>query len=165
MGLVGIEAVLSAIVTKLQTDMPAKLAALNALYADAYVLEVIAPESYYTDEPDVLAPMFSFPAIVLIDDGHGPQLGSSNPELQVVDYAVVVDFLVRGEDATDISKRLRRYTRAAKEILLARHSLAPTCTMCEWEATNGTRLTNRDSGDYLQDMASRFLVTTAERTT
>lgn len=164
MGLVGIEAVLAAITTKLQTDLPAKVTALNTAYGDAYVLTDIAADAYYSYVPELEAASFNFPAVVLLDDGHGAESEQSNNALYVCRYAVVVDLLVRGDDAAELSYLLRRYTRAVKELLVARHSLAPTCTACDWDATSQHRITLPDSGDYLQDMASRFIVLTAETT-
>lgn len=165
MGMVGIESVLAAMAGKLQSGMTAKVAALNAEYtADDYTLAVIPAASYYSYVPDVMAPGFDPPACILIDDGHEAVTEQCNADLYVCRYRVVVDFLVRGEDAAELSALLRRYTRAAKEILVARHSLATTCTSCSWEATGSHRVTDPQSGDYLQDMASRFIVLTAETT-
>lgn len=164
MGLVGVEAVKLAMKTKLQTDMAAKIVALNAEYADAYVLTEVPAASYYTHRPTLRAPSFEFPAIALIDDGHVPIRDQSGPAFYVVEYTVIVGIVIRGDDAAQLTAFLERQTRALKEILVARHSLAPTCTTCEWVGTWNASLTDPDSGDLLQDMSSRFLVTTAEAT-
>jgi len=164
MGLVGVEAVFAAMTTKLQTDMPAKVTALNAIYADAFALTEIPAESYYDYVPGVEGPTFGFPAIILRDETAKGDPEQSNPALQVVRYAVTVVVVVLGSDAEDLTKRLWRYDRAAKEILLARHSLAPTCTTCVYDETTNNRVTDPDSGDFLQDRASRFFITTAETT-
>lgn len=162
MGLVGIEAVVDALTTKLKADLPAKIVALNALYDDAYTLAAIAADSWYDAVPDLLAASFEYPAIVVLDENDAADQGQSNADLYVVHYRVVVDVLVRGQDATELTRKLWRYERAVKEILVARHSLAPICTACDWIETSNTVLTNRASGDLMQDRALRFDVMTAE---
>lgn len=162
MALVGIEAVIDAMQAKLQTDLPAKVVALNAEYDDAYALTDIAASSWYDAVPDLLAASFEYPAVVLLDESDRAEAAQSNADLYVVRYQVVVDVLVRGQDATELTRKLWRYERAVKEILVARHSLAPTCTACDWLETANTVLTNPASGDLLQDRALRFNVLTAE---
>jgi len=158
----GFAAISAAIVAKLQSDMPAKVAELNAEYADAYVLATPAAASYHDYVPNPLTMRCEWPAVVVYDDGDEEDAGQSNIDLHVMRYAVVVDFIIRGADPADLTYRLRRYKRAGIEILTARHALAPTCTNCTYERGGGLALTDRDSGDLLQDMASRFIVTTAE---
>lgn len=162
MGLVGIAAVTSAIVTKLKADMPAKVAALNTEYDDAYTLTAPAAESYFDHAVDPFSLTCEWPAVVLLDDGDAEDPEQSNFELHVIAYRVIVDVIVRGQDATEMTAKLRRYKRAAIEILTARHALAPTCTNCTYERGSGAELTDPSSGDLLQDKACRFIITTAE---
>ena len=168
MGMVGIEAVVDAIVTKLQSDMPAKVAALNAAYADTHVLLVPTPANYYTELPDPIVPTFTSPAIVVRQSTDRANLPESNPEMYLTEYNVQVDVVVRSKDAHDLSRLLMRYTRAIKEILVARHALAPTCTMCMWSETDWRQplYTNpKIVGLMLKDVPSLFWVRTAESTT
>lgn len=162
MGLTGVQPIMDAITTKLQTDMPAKVAALNAEYADAYALADVAHASYIDHVVDPFALSCEWPAIVLLDGGDRREPEESNFATHVMTYTVVVDILVRGQDADELTAKLRRYKRAVKEILSARHSLAPACTNCTYDSGGGAELIDPSSGDYLQDKACRFLITTAE---
>lgn len=162
MGLTGFEAVSAAIVAKLQAAMLAKVAALNAEYDDAYALISPASGSYYDYVLDPRTLRCDWPAVIVYDDGDAEDAEQSNFDLHVFRYGVVVDFIVRGSDPAELSKKLGRYKRAAIEILTVRHALAPTCTNCTYERGGGLTLTDPASGDYLQDKASRFIVTTAE---
>lgn len=162
MGFVGIEAVVDAITAKLQADLPAKVAELNAEYADDYTLTDIPAASYYDAVPDPLAASFEYPAVVVLDSDDVAQSEQTNADIIVATYNVVVDILVRGQDATELTRKLWRYERAVKEILTERHALAPTCTSCTWTRTSNTVLTDAASGDLLQDRGVAFAILTGE---
>lgn len=164
MALVGIEAVIDAVQDVLKAALPDKLAALNAEYDDAYALADIADSSWYDCVPDLHAASFEYPAVVILDEEDAALSEQSNFDLYVARYQIIVDVLVRGQDARELTRKLWRYERAIKEILVQRHSLAPTCTACDWLATDNTVLTDPASGDLLQDRAARFSVLTAETT-
>jgi hypothetical protein len=164
MGLVGIEAVIDAMILKLQTDMPAKVTALNTEYADDYVLADIADSSYYWWMPKIErgAVNIEFPAIVLINRPAGP--GAQNPSQIEMHFSVVVDVLVRGESGADVSRRVWRYNRAVKEILAQRHSLADVTTTCTYMGEAQHETTDSRSGDYLHDFGSLWEIMTSETT-
>jgi hypothetical protein len=164
MGLVGIEAVMNAAKTVLQTNLPAKVTALNGEYSDAYVLTDIEQYSYYDGVLSFDLFGGNFPAIVLDDGGDTADQAESNYSLYVMKYQLIVSVFVRGTGLDDLSALLRRYHRAVKEILVARHSLAPTCTDCIYSGGAAVTVTDPRSGDFLQGKAGMFIVTTAETT-
>jgi len=162
MALVGVERILTAMVSALQTNMAAKLTALNAEYDDDYVLTDIAEGSYYWYLPAIQGGriMAELPAIALITEPAAP--GDSNPDIYEMHYSVVVVALVRGTDGQDLTRRCLRYNRAVKEILATRHSLAASGVSCTFAGEHRHETTEPASGDYLQDFASRWYITTAE---
>jgi len=164
MGLVGIEAIIDAMIAKLQADMPAKIAALNAEYDDAYVLTEIPATSYYWYVPKVQqgALNIELPAIVLINRPAAP--GDLNPAQIEMHYSIVADALVRGEDGAAVSRLVWRYNRAIKEILAQRHALAATCTTCTFAGEQQHETTDPMSGDFLHDFASLWTIMTSEAT-
>jgi len=162
MGLTGFDAVSAAIIAKLQADMPAKLTALNSEYDDGLALAAPSAASYFDYVLDPFTLRCDWPAVFVLDDGDEEDAEQSNFETRVMHYGVIVDFILRGTDPADLTHRLRRFRRAAVEILTVRHALAPACTNCTYQRGGGAQFTDPASGDLLQDLAARFVVTTAE---
>lgn len=159
MGLVGMESLLDSIVTTLQGGMAAKVAALNSAYNDAHVLTAPATGSYYTELVDPLAPNFAVPAIIVA--GYRGEPVAQNGRVFEMTWPCAVIALVRGSDAHDTSRKLYRYARAIKEILLSPSSSAPMCTLMT-EDWSSPLTTNRASGDTLQDVPIWLRFVTAE---
>ncbi|MDD5518920.1 MAG: hypothetical protein PHV98_06175 [Candidatus Omnitrophica bacterium] len=162
MGLVGVEPILVAMEAALKNGMAAKVAALNAEYADAYTLATIAADAYYWHLPSVEGGriLIGLPAIVLITEPATP--GESNPDFYETHYSIVADVLVRGTDGGDVTRRCLRYNRAVKEILAARNSLSISGASCTFAGEHRHETTEPASGDYLQDFASRWYITRGE---
>jgi len=159
MGFGGMEALLDSVVSSLQGAMTAKVAALNALYADAHVLTVPATGSYYTELVNPLVPNFTVPAIIVA--GYRGEPTAQNGRVFEMTWPLAVIALARGTDAHDTSRLLYRYARAIKEILLAPSSSAPMCTLVT-EDWSSPLTTNRASGDTLQDVPIWLRFVTAE---
>jgi len=114
----GIELVIDQIVTMLQADFPAKAAALNAEYGDAYTVVAPANADYYTELINPLVPDFAYPAIVVAaqtDVTVDEDLAHAGGEW---DHEVLVDVLIRAQDAHELSRRLMRTVRAVKELMM-----------------------------------------------
>ena len=118
----GIEQVLSQVISALQTNMTAKVAALNGEYADAYVLTVPATASYLTtfDKPTALQltrQAGGYPAVIIEPQPETVEGDSDLSDGYVISHGVQVSFIVRSIDPVAQQKLLMRYMRAAKEIL------------------------------------------------
>lgn len=166
MAFLDIETILSDVKSALVSGLPAQIAALNAAATDGIVLADIATGSYWTHVPQIRLGRgdFDFPALAIIDEGIEPTQ-DVNTDFYTVNYRIIVDVLVRGEDAADVSSRVRRYTRAIAAVLTPRTSpLNGNGRMCYWAGTSTHHATDPQSGDLLQDMASRYIITRGEVT-
>lgn len=164
--LLDIEDVLGDVKTALVNGLPAKIAAINAAATDGVVLADIATGSWWTHVPQITLGRgdFDVPAIAIIDEGVQPE-PDFNVDFYTMRYSIIVDVIVRGESAEDVSKRVRRYTKALCAVLLPRGSaLNGSGRVCIYGGSSTHRVTDPDSGDLLQDMASRFYLIQGEAT-
>lgn len=159
----GIERVVGVVVAKLKADLPDKVTALNAEYADDWTLEAPAEENYYAELTDPTLPAFGFPAIVVLAS-QDKMLGKSAVGGEVVvEHQIIVDVVVRESDRAALGHKLWRYTRGLKEILTVDLALAGMPTV--WMGTNWRQprlVTKRSPGTMVQDAPSLFSVTVIE---
>lgn len=158
----GPERVMREMKAKLQADLPAKIAELNAEFNDDVQLGVPAEASYkFMWEPSEqsLLEAISYPAVVLrpvIEDPvGGPDIGDEYTIAEPIEVAFMVGY--------DVSERqgmaLLRYMRAAKEILAPQTSL--DCGSVEWGGGGLARVWTTDNG-VIRDAAHVFTVTVHE---
>jgi hypothetical protein len=156
----GMALVVSQAIATLQAGMAAKVAELNAYYDDGHDLLAPNAKAYYPYLPD---PKFlhSYPAIVLF-----PWPSNATAHHIGNEYAIarhfVVDVVEKGRDAEDLSLKLQRWELAIFELLAGEDTLP--CGQCDYQTTdwNQPRLTERKSGDLLQDLPLLFAATTYE---
>lgn len=161
----GIEQVLAQVIAKLQADLPAKVAALNAEYADVYVLTVPATASYDTvfeeDTATALMARGGFPAVVVSPQPESvidlPAMGDEYG----IEHAIEVAVIVQVADWRVQQTLLMRYLRALKEILGAEAALA--CGSCRYEGGGFARRWVLSQHNVLRDIAAVFTVTTYQR--
>lgn len=103
------------IVTTLQTYMAAKVAALNAEYADGITLEDVPTDNYLISET---AKPPGFPLICVIPDttDHHPTDGEARYGIETHDLTIALG-VVANEGESALKRRAIRMARAVHEIL------------------------------------------------
>lgn len=161
MSMLGVERIMAEVEEKLQADLPAKVAELNALYADG--VEIEAPVSYLrmfdpVDQGELNA--VAFPAVVIrpepedvVDDA---AMGTHEYGIAAV---VEVAFMTGYDSPSRQQTRLLRYMRACKEILGPTDSL--DCGDVAYQGGGFARTWTTDSG-VVRDVALLFTVTVYE---
>lgn len=160
----GIEQVLAQVKAKLQADLPAKLAALNAEYADAYTLTTPAAASYETvfEEATARALMArgGFPAVIVAPQPETAGEVALDDEYEIA-HGVTVAVVVQNADWRAQQVLLMRYLRALKEILGAQAALA--CGTCRYEGGGFAAEYVMGQNNILRDIVAVFTVTTYQR--
>lgn len=164
MSMYGIEQVIDQITAKLQADLPAKLAALNAEYADAYALTAPAAASYDTvfeeDTATALMARGGFPAVIVRPMPETAGAVAMGDEYEVA-HGVSVAVVVQNADWRAQQVLLMRYLRALKEILGAEAALA--CGTCRYEGGGFAAEYVMGQNNILRDIVAVFTVTTYQR--
>jgi len=161
-----IEAVIEDVRDALVAGLPTAIAAINSAATDGVALADIAAGSYWTHMPDIKLGRgdFDYPAIAIVDEGVSPT-EDSNCGFYTQRYSVIVDVLVRGESPADVTCRTRRYAKAIAKVLAPRASaLNGSGRMCDFVSSSTHRATDPESGDFLQDIAQRYVITQGEAT-
>ena len=117
MGMTGMEAVLTAVETTLSSNMAAKVAALNASYADGITLAPIATYEWYMKNFAAQ----EYPVCVLDPVTSIPEeryIGAMTEQHRIIVFVADTD-----SNAETLIKRLFRHARAVREILTTNHTL------------------------------------------
>jgi len=117
MGMTGMEAALTAVESTLSSNMSAKITALNAEYGDGIACSNITTYEWY--KKNFAAQ--DYPVCVL-------DAVQSLPEEQYIGaisekHGVIVFVAETGSDAENLIKKIMRYARAVREILISNHTL------------------------------------------
>ena len=163
MSMPGIEEVLAQMKAKLIADLPAKVAALNSEYADAFDLAAPDAASYrqvFDPQDEAELAMVTFPAVVLRPEPESVTDETPFGDEYGIEHLVEVAFIV-GYAAREVQEtRLLRYMRAAKEILGPQASLV--CGQCKYQGGGFARTWTTSNG-IVRDIALMFTVKTYQR--
>jgi hypothetical protein len=165
MSMPGIEEVIDQVIDKLKADMPAKVLALNAEYADVYLLSTPAETSYeIVFDKETAERIWSrggYPAIIVEPL---PEYVIGMPALDdeyAVGHVVQVSVVVNAADWRGNQIMLMRYLRAVKEILSAQNALV--CGASRYRGGGFKSQFNLAKNEVLRDIAAVFLVTVYQR--
>lgn len=164
MSFLGIGVVISQVEAQLKASLAAKCTALNAEYNDGVTIAEPRTASYFSYLTDPrLIPVK--PALII---RRGPRTVAETPPAfggeHVFSNAFAVDIVLQGRDPATLTKQMDRYVRAVSEILCGG---ALACGQPELEhiGYEEPQLTDRKSGDHLQDVPLFFNLTTFESPT
>jgi len=165
MSMYGIEQVIEQVIDKLKADMPAKILALNAEYADVYLLSTPVEASYeIVFDKETAERIWSrggYPAVIVEPQ---PEYVIGTPALgdeYAVGHVVQVSVVVNVADWRAHQIMLMRYLRAVKEILAPQNALA--CGGCRYRGGGFKSQFNLAKNEVLRDIAAVFLVTVYQR--
>ncbi len=158
----GAEPIVSQVLTALSSGLATALSALGTVSGVTVALS--APDADtgywgYLTNP-ILLP--SYPAIIV---RRGPRSVVGEREVNggyQLANELAVDIVLTGSDNATVTLQMDRYVRAVTELLTAAGMLsAGQCDLVR-VGYEEPQLTDRDSGDYLQDVPVFFSVTTYE---
>ena len=165
MSMYGIEQVIEQAQAKLIADMPAKILALNAEYADEYLLTVPAESSYDTvfdkETAERLWARGGYPAVIIEPLPENVVGDVAFDDEYAVAHAVQVSAVVNVADWHAHQILLMRYLRAIMEILGRQNALA--CGGCRYKGGGFKSQFNLAKNEVLRDIAAVFVVTTYQR--
>jgi hypothetical protein len=156
MALYGIEAVVREVLSVLSAGMATKLSGFS--YSDGLTPAAPPAENFLTYVP---RPLPSPPLVIVLaqpETGEAENIGSELPTR----YAVQVDVVTRAADPEASAVELWRYFRAVKELLLPPGALVVGDCIEQGIGWSEPVITDRDSGDELNDIPGIFIVTTYE---
>ena len=158
----GIEQVIQQMQDKLIADMPAKVLALNAAYADEYLLTVPAESSYDTvfdkETAERLWARGGYPAVITQPLPENVVGDVAFGDEYAIAHGVQVSVVVNVADWHIHQILLMRYLRAVKEILSPLNSIA--CGGVRYRGGGFKSQFDLAKNEVLRDIAALFLVTT-----
>lgn len=112
-----VEGIINALNMYLQTNLPAKITALNTEYDDTYTLaDVVA---FYVGQKD-MDQVPQFPALFIL--GGDANVAGFNGTYTDAEYEIAVSIMIMDQDAEAIQRRLYRYVRAVWECIVDAHA-------------------------------------------
>jgi hypothetical protein len=147
-----IEQTLDAVVTKLNAGIAAKITAINAEFADDYELDNPAQVTTHT-----VPELVDFPHVMVLPDDSEPELDQGIR--MIVNHQVRVVSWVMDADQTALARKLLRYQRAVKEVLLDDRTIAGGGWSILWRRDEyGPVFQDRPAGHFIQGAMSMFRV-------
>lgn len=132
----GPEALVAAMVAKLQAEMPTRIAAINAEKADDVTVAVPSDDRYFTSALRTIAP--GSPAVLVMDGPMSLSSGGEGPHSLLTVTQIAVWVMDEDSDEDRLGRRLQRLSRAAVESL--------------WDGTPQEQLANSDGSQLAYNL-------------